>query len=218
MLLCVDFDQINNIVQEKSSCGSKCSLVSAWKRPYKYSSGLSERYLINIDMEGETRDTISKVCDALEELSIFREDCFGKKACTIRYDMVVSDSSLNLDLDNTDIILKDGKVVYMYGFDIPKYENVEEGLRDIRDKVGKVLNLMGDGRDAISAVLLPIHEATRSKEHVLVPVNLSFGTIEEAKKFLELAVKQDLRFMSDLSQPFSEGERVQLVGYFLVYL
>lgn len=29
MLLCVDFDQINKIVQEKSSCGSKCSLVSA---------------------------------------------------------------------------------------------------------------------------------------------------------------------------------------------
>lgn len=132
--------------------------------------------------------------------------------------MVVSDSILNLDLGNADIILKDGKVVYMYGFDIPKYENVEEGLLDIRDKVGKVLNLMGDGRDAVSAVLLPIHEATRFKEHALVPVNLSFGTIEEAKKFLELAVKRDLRFMSDLIQPFNEGGRVQLVGYFLVYL
>lgn len=216
MLLCVDFDQINKIVQEKSSCGPKCSLVSAWKRPYKYSSGLSERYLINIDMEGETRDTISRVCNALEELSIFKEDCFGKKACTIRYDLVVSDNSLNLDLDNADIILKDGKVVYMYGFDIPKYENVEEGLRDIRDKVGKVLNLMGDGRNA--SVLLSIHEATRSREYDLVPVNLSFGTIEEAKEFLELAVKKDLRFMSDLIQPFSEGGRTQLVGYFLVYL
>lgn len=214
MLLCVDFDQISRLIRRNSSYRTKCSLESMLKVSYVYSGGWTKRYFIEVDMRSETRDTVDRVSDVLEKLPIFREDCYGAKACSIRYDLVISDKEILLDLESVDIILKDGEIVFINGFAIPKYKTYDEGELDIYRKMGRVLNLIGDKRDVRNAsVVLPVDTMEGIE---VVGVSILFGTSDMAKKFLNLAEKEDLKFMSRLICSMEEGDKTTLKGFYVV--
>lgn len=214
MLLCVDFDQISRLIRRNSSYRTKCSLESMLKVSYVYSGGWTKRYFIEVDMRSETRDTVDRVSDALEKLPIFREDCYGAKACSIRYDLAMSDNGILLDLESADIILKDGEIVFMNGFAIPKYKTYDEGELDIYSQMGRVLNLIGDKRDVRNAsVVLPVDTMEGIE---VVGVSILFGTSDMAKKFLNLAEKEDLKFMSRLICSMEEGDKTTLKGFYVV--